>query len=229
MVERYWGWEVDREAPHLACHLAPRRADYERVFTGVNLKTDIISGTLFNSSGTLFWAPETIDSSGTLFRQFDPNLLATLYLTPTGDPSNPVHSFQSTYSTTVLNPSEMASFYFCPLCFFKCALKWPAEAKNSKIGIAFVWLFSVVCFKMYLQIAWLRRGVVTLVAFVWLSSAIQFQMCSQMLCPRRGNATLFAFRWRNVKQMQPMWLCLFSIRPFEDTFDNAQWRKAKQM
>ena len=78
-------------------HLAPRRADYERVFTGVNLKTDIISGTLFNSSGTLFWAPETIDSSGTLFRQFDPNLLATLYLTPTGDPSNPVHSFQSTY------------------------------------------------------------------------------------------------------------------------------------
>ena len=35
-------------------HLAPRRADYERVFTGVNLKPDIISGTLFNSSGTLF-------------------------------------------------------------------------------------------------------------------------------------------------------------------------------
>ena len=91
----------------------------------------------------------------------------------------------------------MAFFYFCQLCFFKCALKWPAEAKNSKIGIAFVWLFSVVCFKMYLQIAWLRRGVVTLVAFVWLFSAIQFQMCSQMLCPRRGNATLFAFRWHS--------------------------------
>ena len=53
-------------------HLAPRRADYERVFTGVNLKTDIISGTLFNSSGTLFRAPETIKSSGTLFRQFSP-------------------------------------------------------------------------------------------------------------------------------------------------------------
>ena len=43
-------------------HLAPRRADYERVFTGVNLKTDIISGTLFNSSGTHFRLP---DSSGT--------------------------------------------------------------------------------------------------------------------------------------------------------------------
>ena len=46
---------------------------------------------------------------------------------------------------------------------------------------------------MYLQIAWLRGGVVTLVTFVWLSSAVHFQMCSQMLCPR-GNVTLFAVR-----------------------------------
>ena len=53
-------------------HLAPRRADYERVFTGVNLKTDIISGTLFNISGALFRAPETIKTSGTLFRQVGP-------------------------------------------------------------------------------------------------------------------------------------------------------------
>ena len=53
-------------------HLAPRRADYEKAFTGVNLKTDIISGTLFNISGALFRAPETIKTSGTLFRQFGP-------------------------------------------------------------------------------------------------------------------------------------------------------------
>ena len=53
-------------------HLAPRRADYEQAFAGVNLKAEIISGTLFNSSGTLFRAPETIKSSGTLFRQFSP-------------------------------------------------------------------------------------------------------------------------------------------------------------
>ena len=38
----------------------------------VILTADIISGTLFNSSGTLFRAPETIKSSGTLFRQFSP-------------------------------------------------------------------------------------------------------------------------------------------------------------
>ena len=56
----------------LSSHLAPRRADYEQAFTGVNLKTDIISGTLFNISGILFRAPETIKSSGTLFRRFGP-------------------------------------------------------------------------------------------------------------------------------------------------------------
>ena len=53
-------------------HLAPRRADYEQAFAGVNLKTDIISGALFNISGPLFRAPETKKSSGALFRQFGP-------------------------------------------------------------------------------------------------------------------------------------------------------------
>ena len=33
----------------------------------------------------------------------------------------------------------------------------------------------------------------------------------------------------NVKQMQPMWLSLFSGRPFKETFEDAQWRKIKQM
>ena len=32
-----------------------------------------------------------------------------------------------------------------------------------------------------------------------------------------------------VRQMQPMRLFLFSGRHFQGTFDNAQWRKAKQM
>ena len=36
-------------------------------------------------------------------------------------------------------------------------------------------------------------------------------------------------QWRKVKQLQPMWLCIFSCRPFEETFKNAQWRKVKQM
>ena len=35
--------------------------------------------------------------------------------------------------------------------------------------------------------------------------------------------------WRKVKQMQLVWLCIYSGRPFEDTFENTQWRKAKQM
>ena len=35
-------------------------------------------------------------------------------------------------------------------------------------------------------------------------------------------------QWRKVKQMQPMWLCLFSGRPFEDTFENAQWKKSNK-
>ena len=29
-------------------------------------------------------------------------------------------------------------------------------------------------------------------------------------------------QWRKIKQMQPMRLCLFSGRQFEDTFENAQ-------
>ena len=32
-----------------------------------------------------------------------------------------------------------------------------------------------------------------------------------------------------MKQMQPMWLCIIKGRPFEDTHENAQWRKVKQM
>ena len=64
--------EVARDGGGEGEHLAPRRADYEQAFTGVNLKTDIISGALFNISGALFRAPETIKISGALFRQFGP-------------------------------------------------------------------------------------------------------------------------------------------------------------
>ena len=50
-------------------HLASRRADYERVFTWVNSKADIISGALFKLSGTLFRVPETSELSGPTFCQ----------------------------------------------------------------------------------------------------------------------------------------------------------------
>ena len=36
-------------------------------------------------------------------------------------------------------------------------------------------------------------------------------------------------QWRKVKQMQPMWLCFFSGRRFEDTFENPHWRKVIKM
>ena len=36
-------------------------------------------------------------------------------------------------------------------------------------------------------------------------------------------------QWRKVKQMQPMWLCFFLGRRFEDTFENPHWRKVIQM
>ena len=29
--------------------------------------------------------------------------------------------------------------------------------------------------------------------------------------------------------MRPIWLCIFSCRPFEDTFESTRWRKLKQM
>ena len=36
-------------------------------------------------------------------------------------------------------------------------------------------------------------------------------------------------QWRKVKQIQPIFLCILSGTQFEDTFENAQWRKVKQM
>ena len=36
-------------------------------------------------------------------------------------------------------------------------------------------------------------------------------------------------QWRKAKQVQPMQLCIHSGRQFEDTFENTQWRKATQM
>ena len=50
-----------------------------------------------------------------------------------------------------------------------------------------------------------------------------------MLWSKRIEDTFENTQWRKVKQMQPMRLCIFSGKPFEDTFENAQWRKVKQM
>ena len=36
-------------------------------------------------------------------------------------------------------------------------------------------------------------------------------------------------QWRKVKQMQPMWVRLFSGKQFDEAFENTQWREIKQM
>ena len=46
---------------------------------------------------------------------------------------------------------------------------------------------------------------------------------------RQFGETFENAQWRKVKQMQPMWLCIFTGRQFEGTFENAQRRKVKQM
>ena len=46
---------------------------------------------------------------------------------------------------------------------------------------------------------------------------------------RQFEDTFENAQWRKVKQMQPMWLCIFSGRKFEATLENTQWRKVKQM
>ena len=57
--------------------------------------------------------------------------------------------------------------------------------------IAFVWLFSTVCFQMRSQVACIRRWIVTLIAFAWLFSNVHFQMA----CMRWCIITLVALVW----------------------------------
>ena len=48
---------------------------------------------------------------------------------------------------------------------------------------------------MYLQVAYLRKSVVTLVAFVTFFSTVRLQMRFQIACLRRCKVTLIAFVW----------------------------------
>ena len=61
--------------------------------------------------------------------------------------------------------------------------------------VAFVWLFSTVCFEVCLQRACLRGAKVTLVAFVWFFFNVYFQKCPQMAHMRGCIVTLIAFVW----------------------------------
>ena len=46
---------------------------------------------------------------------------------------------------------------------------------------------------------------------------------------RQFEDTFENAQWRKVKQMQPMWLCIILCKRSEETFENAQWRKVTQM
>ena len=50
-----------------------------------------------------------------------------------------------------------------------------------------------------------------------------------ILSGKRLEDTFENTQWGKGKQVQPMWLCILSGKRFEDTFENAQWRKVKQM
>ena len=77
--------------------------------------------------------------------------------------------------------------------------------------IAFVWLFSTVCFEMRLQMVCPRRCIVTLVAFVKLVYTVCCQMFPQSTCLRGCIVTLVAFVrfFSSVYfQMFPQFTCL---------------------
>ena len=61
--------------------------------------------------------------------------------------------------------------------------------------VAFVWLFTSVCFHMSPQMAFLGGCIVTLFAFVRLFSTVTFQMSPQIVCVRGCKVTLIAFVW----------------------------------
>ena len=46
---------------------------------------------------------------------------------------------------------------------------------------------------------------------------------------RQFEETFENAQWRKVNQMQPMWLCFVLCKRFEETFENTQWGKVKQM
>ena len=76
--------------------------------------------------------------------------------------------------------------------------------------VAFVWLFSAVCFQMCLQIACVIRRIITFVAFVCFFSAVCYQMSPQIICLRTCVITLATFFWLFSAvcfQMSPQIVC----------------------
>ena len=113
------------------------------------------------------------------------------------------------------------------LWVLKCLLKSPQIAclRGCIIAlVAFVWLFSTVCFQMFPQRTWIRACKVTLVTFVWLLSTVLFQMWPQIACMNGCKVTLVAFVWLfstvhfrlkelGSEHVKSHWLHLFDFSP----------------
>ena len=80
---------------------------------------------------------------------------------------------------------------FSAVCFQMCPLS-PCIIGCKFALVAFVRLFSTVRFHMCLQIPCLNRCKFALVAFVWLFSTVPFQMSPQIICLGRAIVTLVA-------------------------------------
>ena len=65
---------------------------------------------------------------------------------------------------------------------------------------------------------------------IWRNIWKKSNKCNQWFLPgKRFEETFNDAQWRKVKQMQPMRLCIFSGKLFEETFENAQCRKVKRI
>ena len=50
-----------------------------------------------------------------------------------------------------------------------------------------------------------------------------------ILSGKQFEDTFEETQWRKVKQMQPVWLCILWSKFIAETFENPQWRKVEQM
>ena len=103
--------------------------------------------------------------------------------------------------------------------------------------VAFVWLFSSVCFHVCPQTAFMIRCIVTQVAFLWLFSSVCFQMCTQIACMRTRlhlfnfssfcvfKCVLKSFAWEDAYS-QRLYLFDFSLESSCSRFCSIATRKS---
>ena len=127
-------------------------------------------------------------------------------------------------------------FGFSPLCVYKCLLKLPAF-EDAKSHWLHLFGFSPLCFQINMS----DMVMTWLISFQYLSNFQQLislsfseNLCNSTieLSQFKTNINKRSFenaQWRKAKQMQPMRLCILSGKHFEETFEDTQWRKTKQM